>query len=143
MLAAPQAGDEKRVLATIAFARALASNGDPAFAGEPIAIGPLSIDVQGHAVFSRGRQVALTRREFSLLVYLARQRGRVCSREQIVAQVWCNRALMSARTVDIHVHRVRAKLGEPCAELIETLRHVGYRLRVPSVTRRLPAITSS
>ena len=66
---------------------------------------------------------------FALLSFLARNRGRACTREELVVHVWTERELTSARTVDIHVHRLRQKLGRPFSELLETLRNVGYKLR--------------
>ncbi len=94
-----------------------------------IKVGELTIDLAGHEVFSAGRRIRLTHREFALLRFLAKNRGRACTREELVVHVWTERDLTSARTVDIHIHRLRHKLGRPFAELLETLRNVGYKLR--------------
>ena len=94
-----------------------------------IRVGDLLIDLAGHEVFSAGRRIRVTHREFALLSFLARNRGRACTREELVVHVWTERELTSARTVDIHVHRLRQKLGRPFSELLETLRNVGYKLR--------------
>jgi DNA-binding response OmpR family regulator len=74
-----------------------------------------------------GRAVQLTAREFALFTYLCEWRGRVLSREHLLARVWGSRYSGGRRTVDIHVRRLRAKLGASLA--IETLRGSGYRLR--------------
>jgi DNA-binding response OmpR family regulator len=101
----------------------------------PVRVGRLVVDLAGHEVFSAGQRITLTRREFALLSLLVRRRGCACTREEIVADVWAGRALASARTVDIHVHRLRLRLGEPFTELLETLRNVGYKLRTTPLPR--------
>jgi DNA-binding response OmpR family regulator len=65
--------------------------------------------------------------EYELLKYLAREPGRVFTRETLLAEVWGYEYFGGARTVDVHVRRLRAKLGEEHAHLIETVRSVGYR----------------
>ncbi|MEY3978322.1 MAG: hypothetical protein RLZZ284_1178 [Actinomycetota bacterium] len=69
----------------------------------------------------------LTYMEYELLKYLVREPGRVFSRETLLAEVWGYEYFGGARTVDVHVRRLRAKLGEEHAHLIETVRSVGYR----------------
>jgi [ribosomal protein S5]-alanine N-acetyltransferase len=104
-------------------------------------LGGLSIDVVGREVFSAGARVVLTRREFDVLCYLARRRGRVVTREALLLDVWGSRLAASPRTVDIHIHRMRNKLGAPFVALIESLRGVGYKLlhtpRTPHASSRL------
>jgi DNA-binding response OmpR family regulator len=78
----------------------------------------------------RGRALKLPRQEFQLLKFLAERPGRVFSREQLLSRVWGYRYAGGTRTVDIHVRRLRAKLG-PGSAMIETVRHVGYKLRPP------------
>ena len=77
----------------------------------------------------RGRTVALTAKEFALLAYLCERRGKVLTRDHLLAHVWGSRYEGGARTVDIHVRRLRAKLGD--ALPLETLRGSGYKLRAP------------
>ena len=91
-------------------------------------IGRVMIDRALHEVTLDGRRVPLTAREFALLSFLAQNRGRVFRRDQLLARVWGPRYEGGARTVDIHVRRLRAKLGD--ALPIETLRGAGYLLRV-------------
>jgi DNA-binding response OmpR family regulator len=87
----------------------------------------LVVDRAGHEVHVDGRVVQLTAKEFALLSYLCERRGRVLSREHLLARVWGNRYEGGSRTVDIHVRRLRAKLGS--ALPLETLRGSGYKLR--------------
>jgi DNA-binding response OmpR family regulator len=96
---------------------------------ERLKIGPLVIDRAAHEVTLEGRRVQLTAKEFALVAYLAANRGRVFSRDVLLARVWGARYDGGARTVDIHVRRLRAKLGD--ALPLETLRGAGYKLRAP------------
>ena len=97
---------------------------------ERLKIGALVVDKAAHEVSVDGRRVTLTAKEFALLAFLAANRGRVFSRETLLARVWGSRYEGGARTVDIHVRRLRAKLGESLP--LETLRGAGYKLRAPS-----------
>ena len=96
---------------------------------ERFKIGPLVIDRAAHEVTLEGRRVALTAKEFALVAYLAANRGRVFSRDVLLARVWGARYEGGARTVDIHVRRLRAKLGDGLP--LETMRGAGYKLRAP------------
>jgi DNA-binding response OmpR family regulator len=101
------------------------------FAGnERIKIGPLCIDLPGHEVSCDGRAVDLTHQEFALLKFLSQHRGRVFSREQLLNRVWGVNYYGGSRTVDIHVRRLRMKLGI-AADPIETVRGVGYKMKSP------------
>jgi DNA-binding winged helix-turn-helix (wHTH) protein len=97
---------------------------------ERLKIGSLVIDRAAHEVSVDGRHVTLTAKEFALIAFLAGNRGRVFSREALLARVWGSRYEGGARTVDIHVRRLRAKLGD--ALPLDTLRGAGYKLRAPS-----------
>jgi DNA-binding response OmpR family regulator len=96
---------------------------------ELVKIDELVIDVAGHEARLGGRALALTHQEFELLAYLARHRGRAFTRDQLLERVWGYTYTGGTRTVDIHVRRVRAKLGPGAGELIETVRHHGYKFR--------------
>jgi DNA-binding response OmpR family regulator len=101
------------------------------FAGkERIKIGAMCIDLAGHEVTVDGRTVDLTHQEFALLKFLSQNRGRVFSREQLLNRVWGVNYYGGSRTVDIHVRRLRMKLG-PVADPIETVRGVGYNMKAP------------
>jgi len=99
---------------------------------ERLKIGSLVVDRAAHEVSVDGRHVTLTAKEFALLAFLAGNRGRVFSRDALLARVWGSRYEGGARTVDIHVRRLRAKLGD--ALPLDTLRGAGYKLRAPSDT---------
>jgi DNA-binding winged helix-turn-helix (wHTH) protein len=89
------------------------------------------VDEPSRAVIVDGHAVQLTAREFALFTYLCEWRGKVLSREHLLARVWGSRYSGGRRTVDIHVRRLRAKLGASLA--IETLRGSGYRLKQDSL----------
>lgn len=88
--------------------------------------GVLSIDPGTFSVQCRGREVRLTRKEFALLSEMARNRGRVMTRESLLDRVWGMTYYGDSRTLDVHIRRLRQKLGDPT--LIETVTGIGYRL---------------
>ena len=108
--------------------------------GGPITAGALVIDEASYSVRLRGRILDLTYKEFELLKYLAQHPGRVFTRSQLLQEVWGYDYFGGTRTVDVHVRRLRAKLGTDYEVLIGTVRNVGYRFVVPT---RDPAETSS
>ena len=95
-------------------------------AGE-IKAGELSIDEATYSAKLRGRTLDLTFKEFELLKFLAQHPGRVFSRDQLLREVWGYDYFGGTRTVDVHVRRLRAKLGPENENLIGTVRNVGYR----------------
>ena len=96
---------------------------------EVIKLGDLVIDVAGYEAHLRGRRLDLTHQEFELLRFLAQNRGRVYTRDQLLQKVWGYQYGGGTRTVDIHVRRVRKKLGPVAGALVETVRNVGYKMR--------------
>jgi DNA-binding response OmpR family regulator len=96
---------------------------------EIIKLDDLLIDVAGYEARLRGRKLQLTHQEFELLRFFAQNRGKVFTREQLLQKVWGYQYYGGSRTVDIHVRRVRAKLGVAAGGLIETVRNVGYKMR--------------
>ena len=86
----------------------------------------LSIDFDDMRVVCDGAHVRLTRKEFSLLTTLARAAGRVATRQQLLDNVWGYEYYGDTRTLDVHIRRLRQKLG-PCGDSIETVVGVGYR----------------
>jgi DNA-binding response OmpR family regulator len=88
---------------------------------------PLLIDPSSRKVFVDGAEVSLTRKEFDLLSYLVRSKGRVMSRERLLERVWGYRDPGETRTVDVHIRKLRMKLGPVVQERIETVVGVGYR----------------
>ncbi len=97
---------------------------------EILKVGSLTLDLAGHELSVRGRAVALTQQEFALLRFLCEHRGRVFSRDQLLERVWGVDYYGSSRTVDIHIRRLRMKLGE-AAQPLETVRGVGYKIKAP------------
>jgi DNA-binding response OmpR family regulator len=97
---------------------------------ERIKVGRVVIDRAAREVSVDGRAAQLTAKEYALVAFLAQHRGRVQSREALLARVWGPAYDGGPRTVDIHVRRLRAKLGD--ALPLETLRGAGYVLRAPS-----------
>ena len=88
--------------------------------------GDLKIDIDSHEVFVDGELVNLTALEFKLLIQLVDRRGRVQSREQLLADVWGYSAEVTTRTVDTHIKRLREKLGS-MGKYVQTIRGVGYK----------------
>lgn len=111
---------------------------------DEISRGDLVIDEATYTARVRGRVLDLTFKEFELLKYLAQHPGRVFTRANLLAEVWGYDYFGGTRTVDVHVRRLRAKLGPEHDQLIGTVRNVGYRFVLPREPRgdRLPASTS-
>jgi len=95
---------------------------------EIIRIDGLEINVPNYTVHVDGKGVTFTRREFETLVYLAGNRGRVVGRDRLLDVVWGENVRVVDRTVDVHISKIREKLG-PYGEYIETVKGVGYRVR--------------
>ena len=93
-----------------------------------VRVGELAIDPTTYQVRLRGRPLDLTYKEFQLLFYLAQHPGRVYSRQQLLQEVWGYDFFGGTRTVDVHVRRLRAKLGAEHENMIATIRNVGYKL---------------
>ncbi|WP_344395611.1 response regulator transcription factor [Streptomyces vastus] len=101
----------------------------PVAASAPQQLGPLHLDRRTRQVRLDGRDVALSPREFDLLVFLAQDPGAVHSRQQIMDAVWDPHFFGPTKTLDAHVAALRRKLGDPA--WITTARGVGFRLTVP------------
>ncbi|MGH7701950.1 MAG: response regulator [Gemmatimonadales bacterium] len=97
-------------------------------AGSTLNAGPVTIDRAAHKVTVDGKELELTATEYKLLLTLVERRGRVQSRPQLLETVWEAQPDIQTRTVDMHVQRLRAKLGA-VGELIETVRGFGYRFQ--------------
>lgn len=103
--------------------------GAPAVAGgSTVTAGPITIDRSAHKVSVDGEELVLTATEYKLLITLIERRGRVQTRPQLLETVWEAQPDIQTRTVDMHVQRLRSKLGE-AGDLIETVRGFGYRFR--------------
>jgi len=95
-------------------------------------VGELSIDQERYEVTVAGRRVALTYKEFQLLVLMASNPGRVYTREALLSQIWGYDYLGGTRTVDVHIRRLRSKVESPGRSFVETIWNVGYRFRAPA-----------
>lgn len=94
---------------------------------ELVEYGSLVLNLETYQAAIAGRPLDLTYMEYELLKFLATHPGKVFTREALLSQVWGYEYYGGARTVDVHVRRLRAKLGEEHAALISTVRSVGYR----------------
>jgi DNA-binding response OmpR family regulator len=99
--------------------------------GSALVLGELVIDEATYTARLRGRPLDLTYKEFELLKYLAQHAGRVFTRAQLLQEVWGYDFFGGTRTVDVHVRRLRAKLGPEHEQLIGTVRNVGYKFVRP------------
>lgn len=114
-----------------ARARAVLRRLRPGLAEDEVRIGDIVIDRVGHRVKRAGKEVHLGPTEFRLLDYLMRHPGRVLSREQLLDAVWGSDVYVEARTVDVHIGRLRKALNLPeTADPIRTVRAAGYALDV-------------
>ncbi|HUQ39149.1 MAG TPA: response regulator transcription factor [Acidimicrobiales bacterium] len=94
---------------------------------ELVEYGALVLNLETYQAALGGRPLDLTYMEYELLKFLATHPGKVFTRETLLSRVWGYEYYGGARTVDVHVRRLRAKLGEEQAHLIQTVRSVGYR----------------
>ncbi|MGV0993640.1 MAG: winged helix-turn-helix transcriptional regulator [Mycobacterium sp.] len=106
-----------------------------------VSLGELLIDEGTYTARLRGRPLDLTYKEFELLKYLAQHAGRVFTRAQLLQEVWGYDFFGGTRTVDVHVRRLRAKLGPEYEALIGTVRNVGYKAVRPARGRSAAAET--
>jgi two-component system, OmpR family, phosphate regulon response regulator PhoB len=117
---------QELVLRVGAILRRLGAGG--AAGADLVEIDSIRIDKSAHEVTVDGKHVELTPTEYKLLLILAERRGRVQGRRHLLESVWDAAPDIQTRTVDMHVQRLRAKLG-PAGDLIETARGFGYRIR--------------
>ncbi len=92
-----------------------------------IQIGALTIDPERFLVEFEGKEMLLAKKEFELLYYLASKPGRVFLRNEILSQVWGNDVIVGDRTIDVHIRKIRQKLGVDC---ITTVKGVGYKFEL-------------
>jgi len=114
---------EAELRVRLAMLRRRAGTGD----GSVVRLGALAIDTETYRVMAGGRSLDLTFKEFELLRFLALHPGRVYTRPALLREVWGYDFYGGTRTVDVHVRRLRAKVGPEHEHLIETVRGVGYR----------------
>lgn len=120
---------EARIRIAIGEYMAIRSAADPT-TGE-IRTGEVVIDEGTYTAKVKGRSLDLTFKEFELLKYLAQHPGRVFTRAQLLQEIWGYDYFGGTRTVDVHIRRLRAKLGPEFESIIGTVRNVGYRFTLP------------
>lgn len=104
----------------------LRRSGSATASRDTMVVGPLNIDRSGHKVFVDGEEIELTPTEYRLLLLLVERSGRVQDRSHLLETVWDAAPDIQTRTVDMHVQRLRTKLGR-AGDMIETVRGFGYR----------------
>lgn len=105
------------------------ASGETKHAEEKLSIGGLVIDRASFIVAVDGKELVFAKKEFELLYYLAKHPGSVHTREQLLRKVWGEGVFVGDRTVDVHIRKIREKLDEH-ADVIETLKGVGYRFKI-------------
>lgn len=93
-----------------------------------IAIGTMEIYPENYVVKIKGKELPLPKKEFEVLLFLARHPDRVISREVLLNEIWGRDVYVVDRTIDVHIRKIREKLGQ-AAHLIETVKGVGYRFK--------------
>jgi two-component system alkaline phosphatase synthesis response regulator PhoP len=93
-------------------------------ADNKLEIGDLVIDREAYLVFQRGNKVVLAKKEFELLYLLASKPGKVYTREVILKNIWEDSVVVTNRTIDVHIRKLREKLGDDC---VATVKGVGYK----------------
>lgn len=96
---------------------------------ESLVFGEVEIHPLNYTVKIGEQEVAFTKKEFEVLVYLARRSSRVVTRETLLNDIWGDNVVVIDRTIDVHIRKIREKLGEKYAPLIQTIKGVGYRFR--------------
>lgn len=96
---------------------------------DEISIGQLRINIKEYAVYLDNEKIELTYKEFELLRLFIQNRGTVFSRKDVLSRIWGMEYIGGTRTVDVHIRRLRSKLGDDFNSIIETVRNVGYKCR--------------
>jgi two-component system, OmpR family, alkaline phosphatase synthesis response regulator PhoP len=104
--------------------KALLRRAPNANANEAIDMGGIRIDRESYLVYKEDQQISLPRKEFELIALLATKPGKVFTREEILNNVWGGEVIVGDRTIDVHIRKLREKLGE---EFIKTVKGVGYK----------------
>jgi DNA-binding response OmpR family regulator len=120
---------DARIRLAIGTYQSLINAADPS-SGE-IRTGDVVIDENSYSARIKGRALDLTFKEFELLKYLAQHPGRVFTRSQLLQEIWGYDYFGGTRTVDVHIRRLRSKLGPEFEAIIGTVRNVGYRFTLP------------
>ena len=96
-------------------------------ASETLNVGGIEVNREEYKIIKEGREIVLPRKEFELFYLLASKPGKVFKREEILDKVWGNEVIVGGRTIDVHIRKLREKIGEA---LFKTIKGVGYKLEV-------------
>jgi two-component system, OmpR family, alkaline phosphatase synthesis response regulator PhoP len=94
---------------------------------ETLNVGEIEINREEYKIFKGGEEINLPRKEFELFYLLASKPGKVFKREEILDKVWGNEVIVGGRTIDVHIRKLREKIGE---ELFKTIKGVGYKFEI-------------
>ncbi|MEY2629899.1 MAG: Alkaline phosphatase synthesis transcriptional regulatory protein PhoP [Bacteroidota bacterium] len=94
---------------------------------ETLNVGGIEINREEYKIIKEGKEIILPRKEFELFYLLASKPGKVFKREEILDKVWGNEVIVGGRTIDVHIRKLREKIGE---DLFKTIKGVGYKLEV-------------
>src|SRR5690606_24169699 len=90
-------------------------------------VGNIEINREEYKIVSDGKEIVLPRKEFELFYLLASKPGKVFKREEILDKVWGNEVIVGGRTIDVHIRKLREKIGD---DLFKTIKGVGYKLEI-------------
>ena len=102
------------------------NDGSSTVNSEVIHIGELTIDREAYKIISKGIEIVLPRKEFELLSLLASKPGKVFKRDEILDKVWGNEVVVGGRTIDVHIRKLREKIGD---DSFKTIKGVGYKFQ--------------
>ena len=102
------------------------NDASPTVNSEVIHIGELTIDREAYKIISKGIEIVLPRKEFELLSLLASKPGKVFKRDEILDKVWGNEVVVGGRTIDVHIRKLREKIGD---DSFKTIKGVGYKFQ--------------
>lgn len=100
---------------------------DDSFVNENITVGGIEINREEYKIMRDGEEIILPRKEFELFYLLASKPGKVFKREEILDKVWGNEVIVGGRTIDVHIRKLREKIGE---DLFKTIKGVGYKFEL-------------
>ncbi|MBI5214606.1 MAG: response regulator transcription factor [Ignavibacteriae bacterium] len=92
-------------------------------------LGVIEINTSQHIIRIKGKEHFFPKKEFDLLLFLAKREGEVVNRDTLLTNIWGSEVIVGDRTIDVHIRKIREKLGK-YADYIETIKGVGYKLRV-------------
>ena len=95
--------------------------------GDILTVGNIEVNREEYKIIQDGKEIVLPRKEFELFYLLASKPGKVFKREEILDKVWGNEVIVGGRTIDVHIRKLREKIGD---ELFKTIKGVGYKFEI-------------